>query len=337
MTQNVENGLPSVSIMLSSSVPPERTLSAARRAEEAGFRRMWITEDYFRKGAFSAAGAILGASAHLNVGLGVASAYVRQLPLLAMEAATLHALFPGRFELGVGSGSVPVLEALHRRPTKLIGSLRNRVDTLSALLAGNNISWEDEFDRFENVSLEYPREGGALWIAAESPQMLKLAAKRGDGLLLSAWSSAGYVRWVNEHIATTVAARQQPLQVATFVYVSVGADDDIAFRRARDHLAARLAAGRVGATWRYSSYWHRIEPLLGGSHDELLSQLDQEFVAAFVPFGSEASSQILEIVSAGATEIALAPIPVDGELDVEGVLPALANLADSVGAQVRRG
>ena len=52
------------SLMLSSQVPPEETIGVARLAESAGFNRIWLTEDYYRKAAFASCGG--GAWCHLQ-------------------------------------------------------------------------------------------------------------------------------------------------------------------------------------------------------------------------------------------------------------------------------
>lgn len=326
MTAAGARHLAPVSVMLSSGVDPARSLRAAHLAEDAGFDRVWITEDHFRKGAFSSAGALLGATSRLSIGLGVASAYTRSLALLAMEAATLRAMFPGRFELGVGAGSVHALGQLGRRPERLIGSLRDRFAVLRALLRGETATWRDEFDELTDVALQYPTDPGPLWVAAEGPQMLRLAARTADGIILSALSSPGYLRRVTEQIAPYVAERDTPLGLTAFVYVSVADDDETALTRARDFLSARLASGRASETLRASDPWPALEPLLGQPAASIASALDPDTVATFIPYGSRIPAGLEAALAAGASEVALAPIPVAGAFDVEYVVPELGRL-----------
>ena len=86
--------------MLSSQVPPKETVGLAQLVESARFTRLWLTEDYYRKAGFASCGAVLGSTSSLPVGLGVTSIYLRHPTVLAMEIATLHRMFSGRFEVG---------------------------------------------------------------------------------------------------------------------------------------------------------------------------------------------------------------------------------------------
>ena len=54
-------------LMLSSQVPPEETIGVAQLAERAGFGRIWLTEDYYRKAAFASCGAVLAATSNLSL------------------------------------------------------------------------------------------------------------------------------------------------------------------------------------------------------------------------------------------------------------------------------
>ena len=49
-------------LMLSSQIPPEETNVVAQLAEKVGFRRLWLTEDYYRKAAFASCASVLAAA-----------------------------------------------------------------------------------------------------------------------------------------------------------------------------------------------------------------------------------------------------------------------------------
>jgi alkanesulfonate monooxygenase SsuD/methylene tetrahydromethanopterin reductase-like flavin-dependent oxidoreductase (luciferase family) len=318
----------SLSLMISSRIPPVHTLSIAHRAESASFSRLWITEDYFRKGAFATAGAVLASTSRIPVALGVASAYVRSLPVLAMEVATLRAIFPGRFELGIGLGSQHALDTLGRSPSRKIGSLRSRLSAIRSLLAGEEVTWADEFDQAKQARLDYPEEPGKIWLAAEGPQMLLLAARAADGIVLSALSSPSSVQYISQHIAN-VSAQGATVPRCAFVYVCVADDEEAGFHRARRFFAGILAARRAASpTLVNSVHWPRLEPLLGEKTDRIEEALDKETVAEYIPFGTPDSCvrQLRKYVSAGLSEIALSPIAIGTIRDLEAVLPLLGDI-----------
>ena len=183
-------------LMLSSQIPPEETIGVARLAESAGFNRIWLTEDYYRKAAFASCGAVLGATSSLTVCLGVTSLYLRHPTTLAMEVATLHRMFGSRFEVGLGLGSPRALNGSKRMPDKVIASPRERLALMADLLAGNEVSWSDELDAVGGARLQYPANTDApTWLAAEGPQMLALAREHADGVVFSAFSTPAYLDW----------------------------------------------------------------------------------------------------------------------------------------------
>lgn len=96
----------------------QATLALARTAERLGYRRYWLAEHHDTTSLAATApeilvGAVAGATATIRVGAGgVLLPYYS--PLKVAEAfRTLHALHPGRIDLGVGraAGTGPVAEA----------------------------------------------------------------------------------------------------------------------------------------------------------------------------------------------------------------------------------
>src|SRR5437773_3833520 len=89
-----------------------------REAERLGYTDAWSLEvdgvDCFSPLAVAAL------MTHLRVGTAIANAYTRGPATLAMCAAGLAEIAPGRFCLGVGAGSQPIVEAWNggrlRRP-----------------------------------------------------------------------------------------------------------------------------------------------------------------------------------------------------------------------------
>ncbi len=291
--------------MLSSQVPPEETIALARLAEHTGFSRLWLTEDYYRKAAFASCGAVLGATTGLTVALGVTSLYLRHPTTLAMEIATLHRMYGDRFEAGVGLGSPRALNGSGRMPTAVIGSTRDRLAVLAELLAGQQVSWSDEFDTVGEARLQYPADTNApTWLAAEGPQMLTLARDHADGVVFSAFSTVAYVDW-----ATNILNSNGPYRTALYLHTSVHEDATVAARAARNIVLGRLQAGYQSSSMRRSGFWEAVEPLLGASADVIEPHLTDELVSAFVVYGTaEECRQKLEAFEAtGVDEIALAP------------------------------
>jgi coenzyme F420-dependent glucose-6-phosphate dehydrogenase len=93
--------------------PPDVLVAAARRAEEAGFAFVTVSDHFHpwtpRQGesafVWTVLGAIAQATERIRVGTAVTCPTVRMHPaIVAHAAATAAAMLPGRFFLGVGTG-----------------------------------------------------------------------------------------------------------------------------------------------------------------------------------------------------------------------------------------
>ncbi|MCH9675410.1 MAG: LLM class flavin-dependent oxidoreductase [Gammaproteobacteria bacterium] len=292
-------------LMLSSQVPPEETSSVAQLAEGAGFTRIWLTEDYYRKAAFASCAAVLAATSRLTVALGVTSLYLRHPTTLAMEIATLQRMYGSRFEVGLGLGSPRALKGSGRLPTLVIRSIRDRLAVLADMLAGEEVSWSDEFDTIANARLQYPAATNApTWLAAEGPQMLALAREHADGVVFSAFSTPAYLKW-----AMPILIKNGPYRTALYLHTSVHEDRELAANAARNIVTGRIQAGYVSSSMRRSGFWEVVEPLLGASAEVIQPHLTDELVSAFVVFGTplECRQKLRVFQSTGVDEIALAP------------------------------
>lgn len=302
-----------ISLLLDSTVPPELTLPIAEAAARAGVGRMWISEDYYRKGAFSTAGAILASQPGLEVGLGVASLLVRNPSVLAMEVATVDRMFPGRFLCGVGVGSTRALRQLSLMPEKMIGATRDNLQVLRRLVRGEEVTWTDGVSSLEGVELEHPADGGSrFYVAASSPQMLRLAARHADGLILSVMTGPGYLEFVRSELAEVMAQRHRPLPTTAFMYVSVDDDAELAVARAREFVAETLLRRpRTSVMQTRSGVAHLLtDELLDGDPATLAQRLPQEVVDEFVGNGTpgQVRERLQRLGELGLDDIAIRPL-----------------------------
>ena len=226
---------------------------AGKEAKRLGFESVWtpaggVPDSFHTCGAWSA-------DTGLRTGISVVPAARMWTPLaLAAQAATLAQLSGGKFVLGLGTGGYGrgFWESVGL-PEKPIAVMRQYVTEVRALLNG------------ESVTSEGPATGSPGWpktaalgvrdlpdapvyLAALGPQMLRLAGRAADGVLLN-WASP-------EHIATSRAAvdagaaraGRAPGSVPLTMYIRVCVDDDEA--AARQALGAQVlgyAMAQAGA------------------------------------------------------------------------------------------
>jgi probable F420-dependent oxidoreductase len=170
----------------------------ARRVEDAGVSSLLI-RDHFSAGAFgqqlapfSALAAAAAVTSRLRVGTMVLSNDFRHPAIVAHEAASLHHLSGGRFELGIGAGWYqPEYSAAgipFDRAGQRIGRLEESLTIIKGLLAGGPVHHVGHWYRIDGLDLDVmPQRQGSprLLIGAGGPRMLRLAARHADivGLL----------------------------------------------------------------------------------------------------------------------------------------------------------
>jgi probable F420-dependent oxidoreductase len=170
----------------------------ARRVEDAGVGSLLI-RDHFSAGAFgqqlapfSALAAAAAVTNVLRVGTLVLSNDFRHPAIVAHEAASLHHLAGGRFELGIGAGWYePEYRAAGIRfdaAGRRIDRLEESLSIIKSLLAGEPVHHSGAWYQIDGLDLDVmPERHGRprLLIGAGGPRMLGVAARHADivGLL----------------------------------------------------------------------------------------------------------------------------------------------------------
>jgi G6PDH family F420-dependent oxidoreductase len=172
---------------------PAQLVRQAKRAEEAGFHALWISDHYHpwndEQGhspfVWSTIGAIAQAT-DMRVTTAVTCPTVRIHPaVIAQAAATSAVLLEGRFQLGVGSG-----EALNEH---ILGdgwpTIETRLEMLEEAVQVIRTLWHggsrDHFGRHYRVEdariYDLPNEPPPILVSGFGPKAVSVAARIGDG------------------------------------------------------------------------------------------------------------------------------------------------------------
>jgi len=169
-------------------------LDFARRVEDSGISAL-LLRDHFSADAFgqqlapfSALAAAAAVTTRLRVGTLVLSNDFRHPAIVAHEAASLHLLSGGRFELGIGAGWYqPEYSAAgisFDTAGRRIARLDESLSIIKGLLAGTPVRHSGEFYQIDGLDLDVlpvPRSGAPrLLVGAGGPRMLRLAARHAD-------------------------------------------------------------------------------------------------------------------------------------------------------------
>ncbi|HEY0188245.1 MAG TPA: LLM class flavin-dependent oxidoreductase [Cellulomonas sp.] len=205
----------------------------ARRAEQAGFAEVWLSEDYLERGAFATAGAVAASTATVGIGLGVINPWTRHVALTAMECAALDEISGGRLIVGIGASNKGWMQDLLGIPfTRPIATLRAYTEALRTLLDGGRVSADVNGLAVDaGLSFSPARPGLPIYLGVKGERALAVGAQIADGLMLSVLSTPAYVRWIR-------AQHPRP-DLLLSGYAAFSCDADGA--RARDRVRSRTA------------------------------------------------------------------------------------------------
>ncbi|HEY0442672.1 MAG TPA: TIGR03557 family F420-dependent LLM class oxidoreductase [Candidatus Limnocylindrales bacterium] len=192
--------MPSFGFALSSEEHgPKDLVESARRAEDAGFEFIGISDHYHpwldRQGhsafVWSVLGAIAASTRRIRIGTGVTCPTTRIHPaIIAQAAATVGGLMPGRFFLGVGTGENLNEHILGDRwPEYEVRAemLEEAIGVIRQLWQGGVQSHHGRHYTVENARVyDIPDPLPEIVVAAAGPKSTELAARVGDGF----WSTS---------------------------------------------------------------------------------------------------------------------------------------------------
>jgi alkanesulfonate monooxygenase SsuD/methylene tetrahydromethanopterin reductase-like flavin-dependent oxidoreductase (luciferase family) len=209
-------------------LPPERLRDVAVAADRAGLQELWLWEDCFREGGVASAAAAMAWTERVRVGIGLLPVPLRNVALTAMEIATLHRLFPGRFLVGIGHGVQDWMRQVGAAVDSPLTLLREYLRVLRALLRGEEVTTEGRYLRLDHVALDWPPSAvPAVLAGATGPRSLRLCGELADGTVLTASTTTDGVRrarrLVDEGRADAGSAGPHPLTVYLLTATGPGA------------------------------------------------------------------------------------------------------------------
>ena len=163
---------------------PDRLIRLAQLVENYGFENLWYAEEKFFRDPYVSLTHALHHTARIKVGLGVTDPYTRHPALTAMAMGTLAELAGGRGVLGIGAG-FSGLQALGVKQPKPVKALREAIDLMRRLWAGETVTTEGEIVSFYGGELNFkPPSNIPIHIATSGRQILRLAGEIADGVWL---------------------------------------------------------------------------------------------------------------------------------------------------------
>jgi len=188
-----------------------KQIALVQKIEQLGYEAAWVTETRLAREAFSVLGAFAAVTSRIKLCTGIVNSWNRNPALMAMTAATLDEIAPGRVICGLGAYWDPLAwkQGIERR--KPVSQMREYLIALRRLLNLEEFTFEGEFVQLRDISLDLghgmarePRPV-KLYIGPTGPIMTQLSGEIADGALLNGLLSVEYTRGLVENLGIGAA------------------------------------------------------------------------------------------------------------------------------------
>jgi probable F420-dependent oxidoreductase len=312
---------------------PRACVELARTAErEWGYDAIWLAETNGPDSA-SLAGALAVATERATLGTAIVPVQTRTPALLAMTAATLAGLAPGRFVLGLGSSSHAIVEGWHGLPFEQpLARVRETVAIVRAALAGEKTDFAGRTVRSRGLRLGYvPERPVPIYLAALRERMLELAGEIGDGLVVNLFPVTAMPRILAAWRRGAARAGRDASGGEVVCRFQVAVTDDVpaARRLIRLAFAGYIAQPVYNAYFRWCGFEAEAaavaEAFARGDRAASAAAMTDALIDRIAILGTadRCREQIAGFVAAGVTTPVIAPIATDAA-GVRAVLEAFA-------------
>lgn len=255
-------------------------------AEQLGYTHLWVADSQMLwSDVFATLALIADRTERLRIGTGVAVAGTRPAPVLAAGLATINRLAPGRVFCGIGTGNTAMRIMGHRPVT--VGEFDEYLGVLRPLLAGEEVEYRYR-GRTALTRHLMPDAGFVafdppipLYVSAFGPKSMGLAARRGDGVVLSVAPHPEAVERVWTRLDEAAATAGRHLDRSTFLtatlttMVVLDEGEAVDSPRVRAWCGAFAVAALHYAYEQWRQYGRRPPPAMASVWDDYVALLDE--------------------------------------------------------------
>ena len=282
---------------------------------DLGYKEAWSSE---ANGADAFSPLVLGAvhAPELRLGTAIVPAYTRGPALLAQSVATMAAIAPGRFALGIGSSSNVIVESWNGIPfVEPYKKTRDVVRFLKLALDGQKVNADFETLQVKGfrLGMETPTSPVPILVAALREGMLRLAGREGEGAIIN-WLSAEDVKTVSE----IVHGQGPGKEIVARIFVCPNPDTETVRKEAKRAIASYLNVPVyrafhewLGRTEILNDHWRKWDE---GDRAGSLEAMPDSVVDDLIVHGTpeECRNHIDRYLDNGVTTAALMVMPFGG-------------------------
>jgi probable F420-dependent oxidoreductase len=306
-----------ITLPLRGTAPAEQRRLVAE-LPDLGYTDAWSSE-VNGADAFTPLAAAAQWAGGLRFGTAIAGIFTRGPALLAMSAAALADLAPGRFVLGIGiSSPVIVTDWNGLELARPYQRARDTLLFLRAALAGEKISQQYGSFRISGFRLDpVPRQPPGLALAALRPGMVALAAAHADGAITN-WLAPGDVPKVR-------GVAGPGCELTARIFVCPTADAGAARAIGRRMIAAYLTVPAYAAFHDWLGRGEALRPMqqawAAGDRKGALAAIPDEIVDDLVVHGPPEAcrERVAQYHEHGLDTPVIAVVPAPGMHEAEAV------------------
>ncbi|UCH31671.1 MAG: 5,10-methylenetetrahydromethanopterin reductase [Candidatus Bathyarchaeota archaeon] len=289
-----------------------KTTFYAIQAEKNGFNTLWITDHFNNRNVYVSLAIVSAYTEKIKFGPGVTNPYMAHPIVTAQAVSTLNEIAPGRVVCGLGVGDRTTLEMVNLKPSKPLATIRESVRIIRAITSGENLKMEGKIFSISGAKLNFKTTSGIpIFVGAQGPKMLALAAEVGDGILINA-SHPNDIEKAIEFINIGVdkaSKRLTDVEIAAYTSFCVAKDQKKA-EKAVVPVVAYIVAGCPESILQK----HNIsmdtatkirQAIIQSKWKEAFSQITDEMIEAFSICGSPeiVTEKISKLIRVGTTQL----------------------------------
>lgn len=291
-----------------------KTTFYAIQAEKLGFNYLWITDHFNNRNVYVSLSIVSAYTDKIKLGPGVTNPYLTHPVMTAQAVASLNEFAPGRVVCGLGVGDKTTLTMVNIEQTKPLTAIRDTVKIIREITSGKSVELMGGLFNVSGAKFNFRASGSIpIFIGAQGPKMLMLAAEVGDGVLINAShpsdveNAMGYIK----EGAAKAGKKMDELEVAAYTSFSIAEDEKKALKAATPVVAYIVAGSPETVLTK-----HRIqvesanrirEAITKGAWKDAFSEVTPEMVDAFSICGTPETcvEKIDRLLKLGVTQIVI--------------------------------
>jgi len=286
----------------------------AQHAERLGYTDAWSYESFGAE-AFTPLAAAAVVTTKMRLGTAIVPVFTRPPALIAMSAATVQQISGGRFVLGLGISTAPIVEKWMNVPyRKPLTHLRETVAALRAIFRGEKVTMAGEAIKIDGFRLDMRLDTPPpIYIAAQGETMLRIAGEIGDGLVTN-FITPDKLPQMLAHVREGAKAADRNadhFDVVCRIMAAVDEDEGVVLPLMRRALTAYLTVPQYNKFFQEIGYDNEarlaMDAWKAGDRKKAVSAVPDEMVDSIFLIGSadKCRARLREYEKAGVTATAI--------------------------------